>query len=64
MKQDQRDAVKEGDTYGGEIEVQSHINTETIPSEKRLSGEESVIVFDLETTGIMLNMIKYYDFIG
>ena len=55
MKQDQKDAVKE---------VQSHIDSETIPSKKRLSGEESVIVFDLETTGIMLNMIKYYDFIG
>ena len=55
MKQDQREAVKEGDTYGGEIEVQPHIDSETIPSKKRLTDEESVVVFDLETTSIMLN---------
>ncbi|CAC5403325.1 unnamed protein product [Mytilus coruscus] len=44
--------VKEGDTYGGEIEVQEHIDTETIPSKMKFEGEESVVVFDLETTGL------------
>ncbi|XP_063442586.1 uncharacterized protein LOC134722883 [Mytilus trossulus] len=47
-----RESVKEGDTYGGEIEVQEHIDTETIPSKMKLEGEESVVVFDLETTGL------------
>ncbi|CAC5366566.1 unnamed protein product [Mytilus coruscus] len=41
-----------GDTYGGEIEVQEHIDTETIPSKMKFEGEESVVVFDLETTGL------------
>ena len=51
MKDNQRESVKEGDTYGGEIEVQEHIDTETIPSKMKFGGEESVVVFDLETTG-------------
>ncbi|CAC5369589.1 unnamed protein product [Mytilus coruscus] len=32
LKDNQRETVKEGDTYGGEIEVQEHIDTETIPT--------------------------------
>ncbi|XP_076071539.1 uncharacterized protein LOC143042917 [Mytilus galloprovincialis] len=51
-KDNQRESVKEGDTYGGEIEVQEHIDTESIPSKMKFEGEESVVVFDLETTGI------------
>ncbi|CAG2238779.1 unnamed protein product [Mytilus edulis] len=51
LKDNQRESVKEGDTYGGEIEVQEHIDTETIPSKMKFEGEESVVVFDLETTG-------------
>ena len=51
MKDNQLEPVKEGDTYGGEIEVQEHIDTETIPSKMKFGGEESVVVFDLETTG-------------
>ena len=43
--------MKEGDTYGGEIETQEHIDTETIPSKKTITGKETVVVFDLETTG-------------
>ncbi|CAC5355730.1 unnamed protein product [Mytilus coruscus] len=50
LKDNQRESVKEGDTYGGEIEVQEHIDTETIPSKMKFEGEESVVVFDLETT--------------
>ncbi|XP_071160714.1 uncharacterized protein [Mytilus edulis] len=52
LKDNQRESVKEGDTYGGEIEVQEHIDTETIPSKMKFGGEESVVVFDLETTGL------------
>ncbi|CAC5420498.1 unnamed protein product [Mytilus coruscus] len=52
LKDNQRETVKEGDTYGGEIEVQEHIDTETIPSKMKFEGEESVVVFDLETTGL------------
>ncbi|CAG2198046.1 unnamed protein product [Mytilus edulis] len=52
LKDNQRESVKEGDTYGGEIEVQEHIDTETIPSKMKFEGEESVVVFDLETTGL------------
>ncbi|CAG2245410.1 unnamed protein product [Mytilus edulis] len=52
LKDNQRESVKEGDTYGGEIEVQEYIDTETIPSKMKFEGEESVVVFDLETTGL------------
>ncbi|VDI02917.1 Hypothetical predicted protein, partial [Mytilus galloprovincialis] len=53
LKDNQRESVKEGDTYGGEIEVQEHIDTETIPSKMKFEGEESVVVFDLETTALL-----------
>ncbi|CAC5375466.1 unnamed protein product [Mytilus coruscus] len=52
LKDNQRESVKEGDTYGGETEVQEHIDAETIPSKMKFEGEESVVVFDLETTGL------------
>jgi hypothetical protein len=49
--------VKGGDTYGEEI-GNSSIDTkkkknciQTIPSKRELSGTESFVVFDLETTG-------------
>lgn len=47
---DQREAVKEGDTYGEEIELRN-ADVEVIPSKIMLSGEETMVVFDLETTG-------------
>ncbi|XP_062585112.1 uncharacterized protein LOC134246768 [Saccostrea cucullata] len=49
---DRREAVKEGDTYGNEIELQEDADIETILSKIKLSGEETVVVFDLETTGL------------
>ncbi|XP_021350881.1 uncharacterized protein LOC110448777 [Mizuhopecten yessoensis] len=52
---DKGESVKEGDTYGVEIEVQGQIDTETIPSKIKLTGEESAVVFDLETTGLSRN---------
>ena len=68
MKQDQREAVKEGDTYAGEIEVQAHIDTETIPSKKRLTREESDRFRDDRYYGLQFilvhNMITYHDLIG
>jgi hypothetical protein len=50
-KHNQRETVKEGDTYGGEIDLSKEVDIETIPSRRTLSGEEAVVVFDLETTG-------------
>jgi len=42
--------VKEGDTYGEEI-GNSNVDIQSIPSKRELSGTESFVVFDLETTG-------------
>lgn len=47
---DQREAVEEGDTYGEEIELRN-ADVEVIPSKIKFSGEETIVVFDLETTG-------------
>jgi hypothetical protein len=44
--------VKEGDTYGGEIELEEDADIVCIPSKLKLTGEES-IVFYLETTGMI-----------
>ncbi|XP_063406005.1 uncharacterized protein LOC134689966 [Mytilus trossulus] len=64
LKDNQRESVKEGDTYGGEIEVQEHIDTETIPSKMKFGGEESVVVFDLESTGFKSDITQLAAFDG
>ena len=46
--------MKEGDTYGEELELnQSSVDVETIPSKRMLNGAECNVVFDLETTGLI-----------
>ncbi|CAC5359761.1 unnamed protein product [Mytilus coruscus] len=56
LKDNQRETVKEGDTYGGEIEVQEHIDTETIPSKMKFEGEES----SWNTSDILLMFVGSY----
>ena len=47
--------MKEGDTYGEEIELKEDANVEVIPSKRRLNGDEAIVVFDLETTGKIIS---------
>lgn len=58
-KHNQRETVKEGDTYGGEIELKE-VDIEAIPSRRTLSGEEAVVVFDLATTGNISLKLQYH----
>ena len=48
-------SVKEGDTYKPNLDMASDIDIETIPSPPQLNGNESFIIFDLETTGLSRN---------
>ena len=45
-------SVKEGDTYEPNLDMASDIDVVTIPSPPQLRGNESFIIFDLETTSL------------
>ena len=50
-RKDFAETVKEGESYGEELEI-GGVDNEAIPSKVQLTGKESCVVYDLETTGM------------